>query len=145
MGLCGNFTANPNPNPGSKQRRHYLLFANSKSIDNFTDSRRNFKNLNHNEFVADLDNAPWSLLDMFDDVNEKLDTWKKEKSETYAFITVDKQWHLTAYAPWRPVQSTCQIKHSGRHNVQKITLLGDKDNGQGRDGLCEERDLQKYE
>ena len=82
---------------------------------------------------------------MFDDVNEKLDTWKKEKSETYAFITVDKQWHLTAYAPWRPVQSTCQIKHSGRHNVQKITLLGDKDNGQGRDGLCEERDLQKYE
>ena len=74
MGLCGNFTANPNPNPGSKQRRHYLLFANSKSIDNFTDSHRNFKNLNHNEFVADLDNAPWSLLDMFDDVNEKLDT-----------------------------------------------------------------------
>ena len=66
-------------------------------------------------------------------------------SETYAFITVDEQWHLTAYAPWRPVQSTCQIKHSCRHNVQKITLLGSKDNGQGRDGLCEERDLQKYE
>ena len=37
-------------------------------------SYRNFKNLNHNEFVADLDNAPWSLLDMFDDVNEKVDT-----------------------------------------------------------------------
>ena len=96
---------------------------------------------------------------MFDDVNEKLDTWEwifndamnrhapivKKKSETYAFITVDEQWHLTAYAPWRPVQSTCQIKHSCRHNVQKITLLGDKDNGQGQDGLCEERDLQKYE
>ena len=76
MGLCGNFTANPNPNPGPKQRRHYLLFVNSKSIDNFTDSHRNFKNLNHNEFVADLDNASWSLLDMFDDVNEKLDTWE---------------------------------------------------------------------
>ena len=69
----------------------------------------------------------------------------QEKSETYAFITVDEQWHLTAYAPWRPVQSTCQIKHSCRHNVQKMTLLGGKDNGQGRDGLCEERDLQKYE
>ena len=39
-------------------------------------SYRNFKNLNHNEFVADLDNAPWSLLNMFDDVNEKLDTWE---------------------------------------------------------------------
>ena len=39
-------------------------------------SYSNFKNLNHNEFVADLDNAPWSLLDMFDDVNEKLDTWE---------------------------------------------------------------------
>ena len=37
-------------------------------------SYSNFKNLNHNEFVADLDNAPWSLLDMFDDVNEKVDT-----------------------------------------------------------------------
>ena len=37
-------------------------------------SYRNFKILNHNEFVADLDNAPWSLLDMFDDVNEKVDT-----------------------------------------------------------------------
>ena len=72
MGLCGNFTANPNPNPGPKQRRHYLLFANSKSIDNFTDSQRNFKNLNHNEFVADLDNVPWSLLDMFDDVDDEL-------------------------------------------------------------------------
>lgn len=60
-------------------------------------SYRNFKNLNHNEFVADLDNAPWSLLNMFDDVNEKLDTWEwtrphcQEKSETYAFITVDEQ------------------------------------------------------
>ena len=39
-------------------------------------SYRNFKILNHNEFVADLDNAPWSLLNMFDDVNEKLDTWE---------------------------------------------------------------------
>ena len=37
-------------------------------------SYRNFKILNHNELVADLDNAPWSLLDMFDDVNEKVDT-----------------------------------------------------------------------
>ena len=35
---------------------------------------RNFKNLNHNEFVADLDDTPWYFLDMFDDVNEKLDT-----------------------------------------------------------------------
>lgn len=29
-----------------------------------------------NAFVADLDNAPWSLLAMVDDINEKLDTYK---------------------------------------------------------------------
>ena len=102
MGLCGNFTANPNPNPGPKQRRHYLLFVNSKSIDNFTDSHRNFKNLNHNEFVADLDNASWSLLDMFDDVNEKLDTWEwifNDAMNRHAPI-VKKRVKLTPLLPW---------------------------------------------
>ena len=30
----------------------------------------------HDEIIHDLENAPWSLLEVFDDVNEKLATWK---------------------------------------------------------------------
>ena len=90
MGLCGNFT------------------------DNFTDSHRNFKNLNHNEFVADLDNAPWSLLDMFDDVNEKLDTWEwifNDATNRHAPI-VKKRVKLTPLLPWMN-NDILQLMHRG--------------------------------
>ena len=36
---------------------------------------RNFKHFCQEAFLNDLNTAPWSLLDVFDDVNEKLDTW----------------------------------------------------------------------
>ena len=36
---------------------------------------RNFKHFCQEAFLNDLNTAPWSLLDVFHDVNEKLDTW----------------------------------------------------------------------
>ena len=37
---------------------------------------RNFKNLNPNYVIYNQQNAPWALLDVFEDVNEKLDIWE---------------------------------------------------------------------
>ena len=37
---------------------------------------RSFKKCDKDKLMADLENAPWQVMDMFDDINEKWDYWK---------------------------------------------------------------------
>ena len=55
---------------------HKFRGAKSPKCDHDEISYRNLKKLNFHDFIQDLKNALWSLLEVFDDVNEKLATWE---------------------------------------------------------------------
>ena len=55
---------------------HKFRGAKSPKCEHDEISYRNLKKLNLDDFIHDLEYAPWSLLEVFDDVNEKLATWE---------------------------------------------------------------------
>ena len=62
---------------------HYLIcfvhkarVPKSPKSHNDTVKYQSFKNLDKDRSVYDLNNAPWSLLDIFENVDDKLDTWE---------------------------------------------------------------------
>ena len=55
---------------------HKFRGAKSPKCQHDVIGYRNLKKLNLDDFTYDLENAPWSLLEVFDDVNEKLATWE---------------------------------------------------------------------
>ena len=55
---------------------HKFRGAKSPKCQHDVIGYRNLKKLNLDDFIYDLENAPWSLLEVFDDVNEKLATWE---------------------------------------------------------------------
>lgn len=48
----------------------------SPKSHNDTVKYQSFKNLDKDRSIYDLNNAPWSLLDIFENVDDKLDTWE---------------------------------------------------------------------
>ena len=55
---------------------HKFRGVKSPKCDHDEISYRNLKKLNFDHFIQDLESAPWSLLEVFDDVNDKLATWE---------------------------------------------------------------------
>ena len=120
----------------------YVQISGEKSPKGLHDeiSYRNLKKVNLDDFIHDLENAPWSLLEVFDDVNEKLATWEliyndvlnchmpicQEKSKTQMPVTLDEQRDHASYTPERPVQIMCEDKYSRHVNVQEFTQPGGK-------------------
>lgn len=55
---------------------HKARVPKSPKSHNDTVKYQSFKNLDKDRSVYDLNNAPWSLLDIFENVDDKLDTWE---------------------------------------------------------------------
>ena len=55
---------------------HKARVPKSSKSHNDTVKYQSFKNLDKDRSVYDLNNAPWSLLDIFENVDDKLDTWE---------------------------------------------------------------------
>ena len=55
---------------------HKARDPKSPKSHNDTVKYQSFKNLDKDRSVYDLNNAPWSLLDIFENVDDKLDTWE---------------------------------------------------------------------
>lgn len=63
---------------------------------------RRFKNFDKESFIYDLDTTPWSVIDIFQDVNDKLDTWElifNSVINQYAPI-VEKRVKRKKLPPW---------------------------------------------
>ena len=55
---------------------HKARDPKSPKSHNDTVKYQSFKNLDKDRSVYDLNNAPWSLLDIFENIDDKLDTWE---------------------------------------------------------------------
>lgn len=55
---------------------HKARVPKSPKSHNDTVKYQSFKNLDKDRSIYDLNNAPWSLLDIFENVDDKLDTWE---------------------------------------------------------------------
>lgn len=55
---------------------HKARVPKSPKSHNDTVKYQIFKNLDKDRSIYDLNNAPWSLLDIFENVDDKLDTWE---------------------------------------------------------------------
>lgn len=55
---------------------HKARVPKSPKSHNDTVKYQSFKNLDKDRSVYDLNNAPWSLLDILENVDDKLDTWE---------------------------------------------------------------------
>lgn len=55
---------------------HKARVPKSPKSHNDTVKYQSFKNLDKDRSVYDLNNAPWSLLDIFENIDDKLDTWE---------------------------------------------------------------------
>ena len=55
---------------------HKARVPKSPKSHNDTVKYQSFKNLDKDRSVYDLNNAPWSLLDIFENFDDKLDTWE---------------------------------------------------------------------
>ena len=55
---------------------HKACVPKSPKSHNDTVKYQSFKNLDKDRSIYDLKNAPWSLLDIFENVDDKLDTWE---------------------------------------------------------------------
>lgn len=55
---------------------HKARVPKSPKSHNDTVKYQSFKNLDRDRSIYDLNNAPWSLLDIFENVDDKLDTWE---------------------------------------------------------------------
>lgn len=55
---------------------HKARDPKSPKSHNDTVKYQSFKNLDKDRSIYDLNNAPWSLLDIFENVDDKLDTWE---------------------------------------------------------------------
>lgn len=55
---------------------HKARVPKSPKSHNDTVKYQSFKNLDKDRSVYDLNSAPWSLLDIFENVDDKLDTWE---------------------------------------------------------------------
>lgn len=55
---------------------HKARVPKSLKSHNDTVKYQIFKNLDKDRSIYDLNNAPWSLLDIFENVDDKLDTWE---------------------------------------------------------------------
>ena len=55
---------------------HKFRGVKSPKCDHDEISYRNLKKPNFDHFIQDLESAPWSLLEVFDDINDKLATWE---------------------------------------------------------------------
>lgn len=55
---------------------HKARVPKSSKSHNDTVKYQSFKNLDKDRSVYDLNNAPWSLLDIFENIDDKLDTWE---------------------------------------------------------------------
>ena len=53
---------------------HKFCGLKSPKLHHDTIKYRSFKNFDEESFIYDLDIAPWSVIDVFQDVNDKLDT-----------------------------------------------------------------------
>ena len=55
---------------------------------------RSFKHCNVDELNSNLSEAPWPVIDVFDDINDKWDCWKKlfcETVEKHAPVIIIRQ------------------------------------------------------
>lgn len=55
---------------------HKARVPKSPKSHNDTVKYQIFKNLDKDRSIYDLNNAPWSLLDIFENIDDKLDTWE---------------------------------------------------------------------
>lgn len=55
---------------------HKARVPKSPKSHNDTVKYQSFKNLDKDRSIYDLNNAPWSLLDIFENIDDKLDTWE---------------------------------------------------------------------
>lgn len=55
---------------------HKARDPKSPKSHNDTVKYQSFKNLDKDRSIYDLNNAPWSLLDIFENIDDKLDTWE---------------------------------------------------------------------
>lgn len=77
---------------------HKACVPKSPKSHNDTVKYQSFKNLDKDRSIYDLNNAPWSLLDIFENVDDKLDTcdpthtycWEKSEKEKFATLG---EWH----------------------------------------------------
>ena len=60
---------------------HFPIFLTRKTnctmhkLSPQTISYRSFKTFNEQDFINDLQSAPWDIIKIFDDTNDKLDSW----------------------------------------------------------------------
>ena len=60
---------------------HFPIFLTRKTncsvpkLTHHTISYRSYKHFNEQEFISDLQSAPWDIIKLFDDTNDVVDTW----------------------------------------------------------------------
>lgn len=75
---------------------HQARVPKSPKSHNDTVKYQSFKNLDKDRSIYDLNNAPWSLLDIFENVDDKLDTWEL----TQHTLIVEKRVKRKKLPPW---------------------------------------------
>lgn len=75
---------------------HKARVPKSPKSHNDTVKYQSFKNLDKDRSIYDLNNAPWSLLDIFENVDDKLDTWEL----TQHTLIVEKRVKRKKLPPW---------------------------------------------